>query len=228
MKKSVKDDNVILRMEKTEEERNIFGKYNKVVIIGQVFKEITTQEINSKVFYKTIIKVLRNSDKKDYIPVLIPKELFKEEMEEKWIVIAGEIRTYIKNHVKTTFLYVRQLEIFNDEADLSEPKDTNIAYLKGYLCQKPYYKILKREGKNDVEIVGFCIAVHRNYGKGNQIKTDYIQCVAWRRNDVEQIKKIEMGHMLKIYGRFQSRFFFKATSEINVTQVGEVSITEIC
>ena len=50
------------------------------------------------------------------------------------------------------------------------------------------------------------IAVNRSYGK-----SDYIPCIAWGRV-AQWISEFETGNRVKLYGRIQSREYFKRYS----------------
>lgn len=87
----------------------------------------------------------------------------------------------------------------NDNADRNE------AFLEGYLCRKPYYRVspLGRE------ICDIMLAVNRIHGK-----SDYIPCIAWGRN-AKFVSNLAIGSKIDVRGRLQSRNYKKILPDGN-------------
>ncbi len=81
--------------------------------------------------------------------------------------------------------------------------DRNEAFLEGYLCRKPYYRVspLGRE------ICDIMLAVNRIHGK-----SDYIPCIAWGRN-AKFVSTLKVGSKIDVRGRLQSRSYKKIMSD---------------
>lgn len=62
-----------------------------------------------------------------------------------------------------------------------------------------------RTTQNEVPVVGFTLAVQRNYKVGDEYPTDFINFVAWRGTAEFICKHFHKGSMLTIEGSLESR-----------------------
>lgn len=77
----------------------------------------------------------------------------------------------------------------------------NKAILMGRLTADPEL----RKTSSDVSVTTFALAVDRNYGKGDDRQTDFINCVAWR-NEAEFISRyFSKGRLMAVEGSIQTR-----------------------
>ena len=138
----------------------------------------------------------------------------KTSLEGKWVEVAGQFRSYNKlgedgrRHLDL-FLFVTAINIYDDEDELEEVTNANLIYLDGYLCKPPVF----RKTPLGRQITDLLIAVNRPYGK-----SDYIPCIAWGRV-AQWASEFEVGNRVKLYGRVQSREYFKRFSKD--TEAGE-------
>lgn len=64
-----------------------------------------------------------------------------------------------------------------------------------------------RQTPSGVSVLQFTVAVDRNYSKGGEKQTDFLNCVAWR-NTAEHIGKwFSKGRMIAIDGHLQTRTY---------------------
>lgn len=205
-------NNVITRREKNLTTEKTFSEFNKVFVSGRIEAELEySHEVRWEKFYRTRVRVKRLSGTEDLVPIvvsdlLIGREMMKKSLEGKWIEVAGQFRSYNKlgddglRHLEL-FVFVMDINIYEDE--LEESKSANLIYLDGYLCKPPVFRktLLGRK------ITELLIAVNRPYGK-----SDYIPCIAWSKVAWET-REYEVGNRVKLYGRVQSREYFKRYSQ---------------
>lgn len=214
------ENNVITRREENSPTEKLFSEFNKVFVSGRIEAEFDfSHEVLWKKFYRTRVRVERLSGTEDLVPIvvsdlLIGRERMKTSLEGKWVEVAGQFRSYNKlgedgrRHLDL-FLFVTAINIYDDEDELEEVTNANLIYLDGYLCKTPVFRKtpLRRQ------ITDLLIAVNRPYGK-----TDYIPCIAWGRV-AQWASEFEVGNRVKLYGRVQSREYFKRFSKD--TEAGE-------
>lgn len=214
------ENNVITRREENSPTEKLFSEFNKVFVSGRIETEFDfSHEVLWKKFYRTRVRVERLSGTEDLVPIvvsdlLIGRERMKTSLEGKWVEVAGQFRSYNKlgedgrRHLDL-FLFVTAINIYDDEDELEEVTNANLIYLDGYLCKTPVFRKtpLRRQ------ITDLLIAVNRPYGK-----TDYIPCIAWGRV-AQWASEFEVGNRVKLYGRVQSREYFKRFSKD--TEAGE-------
>lgn len=122
----------------------------------------------------------------------------------KWVEVAGQFRSYNtagedgRKHLDL-FLFVTAIRIYEDKEELEETTNANLIYLDGYLCKPPVF----RQTPLGRQITDLLIAVNRPYGK-----SDYIPCIAWGRV-AQWASEFEIGNRVRLYGRVQSREYFK-------------------
>ena len=62
-----------------------------------------------------------------------------------------------------------------------------------------------RKTASDLSVTSFTLAVDRNYGKGADRQTDFINCVAWRQTGEFIARYFQKGSMIAVVGSIQSR-----------------------
>ena len=215
-----RENNVITRREENSPTEKIFSEFNKVFVSGRIEAEFDfSHEVLWEKFYRTRVRVERLSGTEDLVPIvvsdlLIGRERMKTSLEGKWVEVAGQFRSYNKlgedgrKHLDL-FLFVTAINIYDDEDELEEVTNANLIYLDGYLCKPPVFRKIPL-GR---QITDLFIAVNRPYGK-----SDYIPCIAWGRV-AQWASEFEVGNRVKLYGRVQSREYFKRFSKD--TEAGE-------
>lgn len=175
------------------------------IISGKLISEFTFHhEIFGEGFYTAQISTKRASGQYDILPVMVSDRLIN--VHEDWmgrlIKVNGQLRSYNRHEDEKNklllFLFVREIEIFEDGTNLSN-QDENSIMLEGFICKVPIY----RETPLGREITDILLAVNRPYSK-----SDYIPCIAWGRNS-RFASGLEVGTHIKVVGRFQSREYVK-------------------
>ena len=77
----------------------------------------------------------------------------------------------------------------------------NLVVLTGRLTADPELKTTP----NGISVTTFSIAVNRNYRKGEEQQTDFINIVAWRQSAEFITKYFKKGSMIGIEGSIQTR-----------------------
>jgi primosomal replication protein N len=213
-KSTMLDDNIITRREKKSPSGEFFNKFDKVFISGRIEAEFEySHTVMWENFYRTRVRVERPIGTEDLVPIVISENILKAQgkmetsLKGKWVEVSGQFRSYNRlgedgrKHLEL-FLFVTLINICDNEDELEEPKNSNLIYLDGYLCKLPICRMTP-SGKY---IADFCIAVNRTYGR-----SDYIPCIAWGRI-AQLISKLEVGSHIRLYGKIQSRKYFKKYS----------------
>lgn len=215
-----RENNVITRWEESSSTKRLFSEFNKVFVSGRIEAEFEySHEVQWEKFYRTRVRVERLSGTEDLVPIMVSdlmigKEMLNKSLEGKWIEAAGQFRSYNKlgedgrRHLEL-FLFVTAINIYEDEDELEEITNANLIYLDGYLCKPPVF----RKTPLGRQITDLLIAVNRPYGK-----SDYIPCITWGRI-AQWVSEFEVGNRVKLYGRVQSREYFKRYS--NDSEAGE-------
>ena len=211
---TTRENNVITRWEENSRAKKIFNASNKVFVSGRIEAEFEyDHEVLWEKFYQTRVRVERLSGTEDLVPIvisdlLIGKERIKTSLKGKWVEVAGQFRSYNRTgedgrrHLDL-YLFVTAINIYDDEDELEEVTNANLIYLEGYLCKPPVF----RKTPLGRQITDLLIAVNRPYGK-----SDYIPCIAWGRV-AQWASEFEVGNKVKLYGRVQSREYFKKFSK---------------
>jgi len=206
------ENNVITRLEEKFPNK-LFTEFNKGFVSGRIEDELEySHEVLGKKFYRTRVIVERLSGTEDLVPIVVPdvligQERMKKSLKGKWIEVAGQFRSHNKigddGHMHLElFLFVKTINICENEYELEEIKNTNLIYLDGCICRLPVFRITPL-GKRIAELL---IKVDRPYGK-----EDFIPCIVWG-SVAELANVLEVGERVKIYGRIQSREYFKRYS----------------
>lgn len=209
-----RENNVITRQEENAANDKLFGEFNKVFVRGRIDAEFEySHETHWEEFYRTRVRVTRFSGTEDLVPIvvsdlLIGKEQMKKSFEGKFVEVAGQFRSCNKlgedgrKHLDL-FLFVTAIKIYEDEEEMEEATNANLIYLDGYLCKPP---VLRKTPLSGRYITDLLIAVNRPYGK-----SAYIPCIAWGRV-AQWASEFEIGNRVRLYGRVQSRKYFKRDS----------------
>lgn len=170
-------------------------------------------------FYNGKVMVKRDSsDARDYIPVTISGKLIDcDSLEAGTVVtITGQFRSFNKIDQETQKRHLL-LSVFCKNIEIVDPDDScyeNEIELKGYLCKNATF----RKTPKGREIADMLLAVNRAYGK-----SDYIPTIAWGRN-ARYASNMEVGTLVKVIGRIQSRTYLKKISE---TETEERTVYEV-
>lgn len=196
---------------------------NKVSVIGVIVSEFEfSHEVCGEGFYTVKLEVLRLSQKKDIIPLMVSERLLDvtQSYIGQTVEAVGQFRSYnrhegTKNRLVLS-IFVREIQMIEEFTDYTK---TNQIYLDGYICKEPVY----RKTPLGREIADLLIAVNRAYAK-----SDYIPCIAWGRNS-RYASKFTIGSRIRVWGRVQSREYTKKISEEEVEHrvAYEVSVSKL-
>ena len=196
-------------------ERDMRETNNSVYISGVIAEEFCySHDVYGEKFYTSIVDVERKSGVIDKVPIMISERLADVgsllirdgDVPDKWVgervYIYGQFRSFNKhdgncNHL-ILHLFAREFFCIDDIGH-----DDNSIELDGFICKEPIY----RKTSYGREICDILLAVNRSYEK-----SDYIPCICWGRN-ARFASGLEVGTMLKVQGRIQSREYTKKLSE---------------
>ena len=196
----------LLEIQENRVQKNgIFDDSNKVFITGIIESEFEfSHEFLGERFYKTKVRVQRLSGEYDLVPIIVNEKLIKKDVsvKNKFIEVMGQFRSFKKIKLEITkrmkfFLLAKKINIYDNYEDV-EFLNANVLYLDGYVCQTPFFKVTP----NGIKITELHLDVHGKYG------TYIIPCIAWGYYAVES-SDFPIGKKLRIYGRIQSRIYFK-------------------
>lgn len=208
-----RENNVITRKGENSHNNKVDSEFNKVSISGRFETELEySHKVNRIKFYSTRVRVARVNGVEDFVPIivagsLIARKFKKKSLKGKRVEISGQFRSYNEmgedgcKHLKL-FLFVTVIKIYEDEDGQNETINSNFIYLDGYICKTPFFRRTPL-GKRITELL---IAVNRPGGK-----SDYIPCIVWG-NLARQVSEFEVGNRVELYGRVQSRRYFKKFS----------------
>lgn len=96
----------------------------------------------------------------------------------------------------------------------------NRVILMGRLTADPELK----KTASDISVTSFTLAVDRNYGKGADRQTDFINCVAWRQTAEFISRYFSKGRLMAVEGSIQVRNYVDKND--NKRQAVEVLIDQ--
>lgn len=211
------NNNIITRLEEQFLKSNIFHECNKVFVSGTIEEDFEfSYRLYDQNFYKMRLRITRLSGTEDFIPIIASELLIGNKLASnkgKMIEIAGQLKSYMNKGHKELFLHAKQINICDNESELKECKNSNAIYLEGYICEKP--KILGNEG----QVTSFQIAVNVAFGKA-----EYIPCTAWGK-EAKWIINRKIGEKISLYGRVQSRIFYK--KETDLMKIKPIEVYEV-
>ncbi len=199
-----------------------YSENNIVEIGGTVASEFEfSHELFEEKFYKFYVETRRLSNYSDKLPIIVSERLLDiGELKIGDIVyISGQFRSYnqpVDGKSKLVLsIFAKNIEKRDDESLLT----LNDATFIGYICKEPIY----RKTPLGREIADALVAVNRTYKK-----SDYIPCILWGRN-AKFCEKVDVGTMVKLNGRIQSRTYEKKQEDGTVTRkvAYEVSIAKL-
>ena len=183
---------------------NKIQENNQATISGKVVSDFTLDhEVYGEKFYLVNVLVMRLSKAYDVLPVIVSDRLINTSTFPvgSFVKIIGNFRSFNKQTVDGRRLI---LSIFAREFTLCEiERNENQIFIQGYICKAPVY----RKTPFGREIGDMLVAVNRPYEK-----SDYIPCICWGRN-ARYVSMLNVGQLIKIYGRIQSREYIKKTCD---------------
>lgn len=199
-----------------------YNDNNIVELGGKIISDMEfSHEIYEEKFYRFFVETRRMSDYVDNLPIIISERLIDINNTKigDIVHITGQFRSYnqpIDGKSKLVLsIFAKEIETVDDESILT----LNDATFIGYICKKPIY----RKTPLGREIADVLLAVNRTYRK-----SDYIPCILWGRN-AKFCEKVEIGTMIKLNGRIQSRKYEKKLEDGTIISkvAYEVSISKL-
>ncbi len=150
-------------------------------------------------FYRFLLEVPRLSGQADVLPILLPEQLLPAVAKMVPLRIRGQLRSFNNRSGvgSRLVLTVYALEIFPGIEEAC-----NQILLTGSLCKPPVF----RRTPLGRSICDLMLAVSRRYGRA-----DYLPVIAWGQLAV-RVSHLQVGDVLALEGRVQSRVYQKVTS----------------
>ncbi len=196
---------------------------NQVRLTGLIDAPVTfSHEMYGEPFFRSIIKVPRESGTCDRIPFLVSGRICSIPAlgEGMSAVITGQLRSYncteSGRHVLRHHVFA---ELVSSGATGADESGVNEVKMDGYICTPPVYRVTHSGRK----ITSFLFAVNRQF-----CKSDYISCICWGRNAL-YVRGLDMGTHLAVTGRLQERIYRKYMPQEPVLErhVWEVSVSRV-
>lgn len=196
---------------------------NRVTLTGKIKSPfVFSHEAYGQKFFKSVLIVERKSGAIDEIDLLISDATTDVEKDytDQLFMIHGVLKSHIetengKNHLHHA-VYVRSFTPGPKKERVANALINNI-HLEGYISRNP----VARETSKEKKVTDLFIAVHTS-----DSSSDYIPCICW--NDVaEKAGKYEIGDLVKLSGRLQSREYKMKGTENTIRRIMEVSIFSI-
>ncbi len=191
---------------------------NNATIRGRLTENFTLSHIaRGEAFYVSELAVPRNSGVHDIIPITVSERLIDVKGLETGdcVEIQGQMRSLRKKELAKfpVYLFAREIK----SAETPENFWINEVNLCGIFFSK---KDLHRTSSGR-EAINIRVLIDRKYGK-----SDCISCVLWGRN-ARFADTLNVGDILDIKGRVQSRVYRPATNTRDEKRCIEVSVYQI-
>ena len=196
-----------------------WGRNNFAQLRGSLVGPIVLSHQNRQErFFRFPLRTERLSGTEDIIHVLARERLLQTDIKNaERIEVTGEIRTFNNTSGEgarlVISLFARRIMLSDDVTD------ENLVLLTGTICKQP---ILRRTPLGR-EICDLMLAVNRHYGR-----SDYLPCLVWG-NRAHDAAKWNVGNVVSLAGRFQSRGYLKTLPDGSVAArtAYEISVAEI-
>lgn len=196
---------------------------NLVTVSGVVVTDFEfSHEVCGEYFYTVTILTGRESGRVDRVPLMFSGRIIDI---NRWILgqvihVTGQFRSYNKYidgknrlllHVFVKDFYLRREYERREEM-------LNSIFLDGYVCKKP----MRRQIAGGRTIVEVILVVNRLYGR-----CDYLPCICFG-NEAKQLEGVPVGTHLKVWGRLQSRHYYKKERGlIKEKEVYEITVNKV-
>ncbi len=165
-------------------------------------------------FYRFSLQVPRLSGQADVLPVLLPEALLPPPAEGP-LRVQGQLRSF-NNRTGVGSRLVLTVYALDIQPGLGKP--CNQIKLSGALCKPPVF----RRTPLGRSICDLMLAVSRRYGRA-----DYLPVIAWGQLAV-RAGRLQVGDVLSMEGRVQSRIYHKVTDSGTEERVAyEVSMMHL-
>lgn len=177
------------------------GRTNKAAISGKIITEPTKSPDADNIYIMTV-NVKRTSNNSDDIPVKIEEKNFNPEICKKgrYVSLTGEFQSKSRKLEDRTklelYFFARYAELIGKDDKLA---NLNSIELYGIVYKPPVI----RQTPMGRDIADLFLKVERPNGY-----RDSIPCIVWE-STIKEVERLEVGDMIKIKGRIQSRKYIK-------------------
>ncbi|NLB61141.1 MAG: single-stranded DNA-binding protein [Clostridiales bacterium] len=183
---------------------------NRVIVSGKVVNlPILDHTLYGEEFYTFDISIPRLSGAVDILPLTVSNRLMGNRMPQvgDHVTVRGQLRSYNKqiDGINRLIITIFGKQFRYEAADYDYINDIELV---GYICKPVIYRTTPFMR----EIADILVAVNRSYGK-----SDYLPCIAWGRN-AHFAGTMDVGTVIKIEGRVQSRVYQKQITEDEVVE----------
>lgn len=200
-----------------------FPPDNYVIISGILDQPFSYSHTTAnKDFYQSTISVKRQSGTVDNVPIIVYKDMLpKDDHAGIFIEVKGSVRSFTINGHTRIFVFSNYLHVCDNEEDLKEGTNVNHVYLTGmiHMLKGPRETFFGRT------IADILLRINRNEHQF------YIPCIAWGNTAVKIIAHKRVNDPLRIFGRFQSRVYYKYfapdSTEGEFRTTNEISIISV-
>jgi len=175
-----------------------------------------SHENHARRFYWFPLEVERLSGTLDILPIIVPESVLcaMDLSGGTMLEVTGQIRTF-NNRADTGRRLV--VSVYAETLTACEGEPINEVCLTGTICKVPVY----RQTPLGREICDVMLAVNRPYHRA-----DYIPCIFWGRV-ADQISLCNVGAVVALTGRFQSRDYLKSLGESSERRTAyEISVMQ--
>ena len=170
---------------------------NRILLRGHIaVSPVYSHESHGKIFYLAALEVPRLSGAVDRLNLLLPEKLAEGVLAGDGVEVTGQVRSFNNRSGTGSRLVITVL--VRTLKKVEGPPENQLR-LQGNLCRRPIF----RRTPLGREICDLMLAVTRGYGR-----TDYLPCIAWG-SLAEAVSRLEVGSLLAVEGRLQSRSYIK-------------------
>lgn len=161
-----------------------------------------SHESHGRRFYQFLLEVERLSGTADCLRIVLPETLLEQSALEdgSHIRVSGQIRSFNSRSEHSRRLVI---SVFAEMIELCDCEPDNQVILTGSICKPPVF----RRTPLGREICDVMLAVNRPYRRA-----DYLPCIFWGTT-AQEISVLEVGTVLTVEGRLQSREYIKVLEE---------------
>lgn len=167
-----------------------------------------SHESHGRRFYQFMMEVERLSGTADCLRIVLSEALMEQTPLESGsrIRVSGQIRSFNSRTEHTRRLMI---SVFAEMLELCDCEPDNQVILTGSICKPPVF----RRTPLGREICDVMLAVNRPYRRA-----DYLPCIFWGTT-AQEISVLDVGTVLTVEGRLQSREYVKVLGEGNERRV---------
>ena len=161
-----------------------------------------SHESHGRRFYQFMLAVERLSGTADVLRIVVSEALMEQTLPDCGgsIRVSGQVRSFNSRAEHTRRLII---SVFAESIEICDCEPDNHVILTGSVCKPPVF----RRTPLGREICDVMLAVNRPYRRA-----DYLPCIFWGTT-AREIAALEVGEVLTVEGRLQSREYIKLLEE---------------